>query len=203
MEHTYGDEIHTEEGQAQAEAPQQPGAIGNDLFVIHKQLRQHAGAGKVDDRHSTQEGEGDFEGEDKGVLHPADVAAGVVVADKGHDALGKAHGDVHGHLVDLIGDAHGRYGIRPITRSEVVEHCHAGHVQQVLDSGRDTDGEHAQDDGLAQGEHLGTDAHISALAAAVEQHKEITASRTVGKESGQARPFGAHVQAPRQHKDGV
>ena len=106
--------------------------------------------------------------------------------DKGHDALGKAHGDVHGHLVDLIGDAHGRYGIRPITRSEVVEHCHAGHVQQVLDSGRDTDGEHAQDDGLAQGEHLGTDAHISALAAAVEQHKEITASRTVGKESGQA-----------------
>ena len=41
-----------------------------------------------------------------------DVAAGVVVADKGHDALGKAHGDVHGHLVDLLGDAHGRYGIR-------------------------------------------------------------------------------------------
>ena len=136
-------------------------------------------------------------------FHALDVAAGVVVADKGHDALGEAKGNLHGDGVDLLGDAHGCNGVGAKGGGEVVQHAHAGDIEQVLDGGRDAHGAHAHHNVPLKREHLGVDAHVGPAPLDVEQHKEVQAGHAVGEEGGQARALGAHVQAPGQDEDGV
>ena len=90
---------------------EKPGAIFHNLLVLHKQAHPNVGPGVVGNLHQNQEHQGDAGGEEEGLFHALDVAAGVVVADERHDALGEAKGDLHGDGVDFLGDAHGRHGV--------------------------------------------------------------------------------------------
>ena len=182
---------------------EEPGPVGDNGLVADEEAHKEGRAEVVAQRHRSEEGDSQAHGEADAGLHPLPVAGGVVVADDGHDPLGRAEGDIHGHHVDLLGDAHGGHRVRAEAGGEVVEHRHSGHVQQVLDSRRDAHGAHAGDNDLVQPEHAGADAHIGLAPAHEEQHKEVGAGGAVGQEGGQPRPGGPHVEPPGQDEEGV
>ena len=79
------------------------------------------------------------------------VPAGIIVADKGHDSLAEPHGNLQGHHIDFLGNAHGRHFLGPIGRCKIVQDCHARNIQQVLDRSRYSHAAHAQHDCLLHG----------------------------------------------------
>ena len=179
------------------------GTIGDDRLVLHEQRNKGGWEQLEEQRHRDDDGERSLARKADRLFHTADVAAGVVIADQRHDALGKSLGNVHRNHVDLLTDTHGSDGVCAISGSEVVEQGHAGDVEQVLNRGRDADRTHAADNLLFEGEFLGVDADKGASAFDSQQHKEIQAGDTVGDKGGKSRAAGSHVKSPWQDKDRV
>ena len=203
LEDAHGQEIHGQKGQPQTKAPQKPAAVADDGFVLHKQPGQEAGSGKIEDADGKDKAQHDFYRKQQGIFHPLHIAGGIVVADQGHDALGKAHGNVHGDHIDFLGDAHGRHGVRAVDGSKVVQDRHSRHIEQILDGGGDAHPADAKDDGAPEAEHVGPDADEGGFSAHIKEDKEIQAGHAVGEEGGKPRPFSAHMKAPRQDENGI
>ena len=134
--------IQRQEGQSQREAAQEVGTIGDDRLVLHEQRNKGGWEQLEEQRHRDDDGERSLARKADRLFHTADVAAGVVIADQRHNSLGDSHRDLHGHHVDLLGDAHGGHGVGAVGGRKVVQDCHAGHVQQVLDRRGDAHGAH-------------------------------------------------------------
>ena len=203
LEHPHRQEINAEEGQPQAEALQKAGAIGDDALVFHKHADEPAGRLVAEDRRQHHEGARDLDAEQYRPAHPLAVSAGIVVPHQGLDPLGKAGGDIPGHLIDLLGDAHGGHRIRPEGRGKVVEQGHAGHVEQVLDGGRNPHLQHPHHDGAAEAELARVDADAGGVPPQIQQDKEVQAGHTVGQEGGEAGAGRPHPKAPGHDEDRI
>ena len=131
------------------------------------------------------------------------VAAGVVVADQRHDALGEAEGNLKRNVVDLLGDAQRRHGAGAIGRSEIVEDGHAGHVEQILDAGRESNAQHPAGNAVFDAELAGINADQRFAPAHHKQNEKVDAGHTVGQKGGASGPRRPHVQALGQNEDGV
>ena len=158
----------------------------DDFRVLHEQRDHDPRQEEIEGGDQQDDTEGGLAGKADGLFHPVHVAAGVVVADQGHNALGDAHGHVHGDDVDLLGNAHGGHGGSAVGGCKIVQYGHAGDVEQVLDGGGDAHGEYAPHDTAAAPEFFGMDANIGMAPLHQEQHGEIQAGRHVGNAGGQA-----------------
>ena len=175
LENAYGNKVHTEEGEPQAETAQEARSIRYDSFVLNKETGQSSCAEEISGGNSHNESHGDFYGEKQCVLHALNVPAGIVIADKGHDSLGQPHRDLHGDHIDFLSDSHSRHGVGAEGGGKIVEDRHTCYVQQILDRSRDTYAEHAFDDGTTEAEHTGADADICIPPAEEEQNKKVKA----------------------------
>ena len=128
------------------------------------------------------------------------IAAGIVVADQRHNALGKTQRDLQRHHTDLLGDAHGRHRVRPILGGEIVQDRHTRHIQQILDGSGNPHAADAQDNGLVPAQHPGIHAHIGAFPLHIQQYKEIGAGGTIGQKGGQSGPRRTHAKPPGHDK---
>ena len=120
LEYAYGDKIHAEERQAEAEAAEESCSEGDNIRVFHKGIDDGAGSDGEEDQDGCHQGDNGFDCEHDGIFHAFAVVAGIVVADQGHDTLGKSYGYLEGDHIYFLGDAHGGYGMGAEGGGEVV-----------------------------------------------------------------------------------
>ena len=87
LEDTDRKKVDGKEGQTQAEAAHQVGAVLDDDLILHKQGYPEAGEEEEEHSHRDDDRQSSLTGKADGVLHAGNVAAGIVVADQRHDAL--------------------------------------------------------------------------------------------------------------------
>ena len=131
------------------------------------------------------------------------VAAGIVVADKGHDSLGKAHGYLQGNHVDFLGNAHGSHCLGAVGGCKIVQYGHTCHIQKILDCRRYAHGAHSQHNVLLKRKLLWIDTDKGCFPSDPEQHKKIDTGNAVGKKRGKAGSRRSHIKPPRQNKDRI
>ena len=106
--------------------------------------------------------------------------AGIAVADKRHNALGKSHGRLHGNHVDFLDNTHCGNGVRTVRGGEIVQHGHTRYVQEILNGSGNADSQNPHNNGFVKAHHGGPDADIGVFFFPVKQDKEINAGHTVG-----------------------
>ena len=113
------------------------------------------------------------------MFHALNIPTGVVIADKRHDSLRKAHGNLHGDHIDFLSDSHSCHGISSECGSEIVEHSHSRYIQEILDGCRDSYTKYALHNRGAKAKHAGSDTDICISSSEEEQNEKIQACHTI------------------------
>ena len=178
-------------------------AVFDDRIVFDEQADDLRRKDAEQHGHDGDEGDRDAKPIAHGGLQTLGIAARIVIADEGHQAEGDAHGRIERDEIDFIRNAHRGDGLGTVGRGEAREHGEGDDIEEILQGGRDADGEHTARNVARDAEMLRIQADDRAAPADGDQDQEIDTGDAVRQERGAARASRAHIEAPRQDENRV